>query len=96
MDLFTVFAMEEELAVQQTGEPVADASRLSKQLNVVAACLGDGEWWTLPGLAERAGASTQSVSARVRDLRKARFGSHVIERRKVTGAIGLFEYRMVK
>jgi hypothetical protein len=95
INLLNVFAMEEELGGQETGDG-ADASRLSRQLDIVATCLGDGSWWTLPSLAERAAASTQSVSARVRDLRKERWGSHTIERRKVVGSVGVYEYRMVK
>jgi hypothetical protein len=36
----------------------------------------------------------QSVSARVRDLRKAKFGSHIVDRRYVGN--GIFQYRIRK
>jgi len=44
-------------------------------------------------LAHWAGGSEASVSARLRDLRKAKFGAHTIERQRVSA--GLFRYRMV-
>lgn len=71
-----------------------DGKRLNAQLFAVRAAMGDGQWWTLADLAERCGAPEASVSARIRDLRKPRFGGHMIERRFVRR--GLFEYRMQK
>lgn len=71
----------------------ADAERLASQLERVRAILSDGEWYTLHQLYMLAGGSMQGISARLRDLRKQRFGAHQIERRRITG--GLFEYRMV-
>lgn len=44
-------------------------------------------------LAERIGCTEAAASARVRDLRKARFGAHRVERRRVEG--GLFVYKLV-
>ncbi len=38
-------------------------------------------------------ASETSVSARLRDLRKIRFGSHLVERERIDG--GLYAYRLV-
>jgi hypothetical protein len=53
----------------------------------------DGKWLTLGEIAQIIGAPMQSVSARIRDLRKERFGGHVIERRRF-GYGGTFEYRL--
>ena len=76
----------------QTYQPAQDSERLSGQLGAVYEALSDAQWWTLAALAERAGASEASVSARLRDLRKPRFGGHVIDRRRCSPA--LFEYRL--
>lgn len=75
-----------------------DQVRLSAQLQAVFDVMGDGRWRTLSNLAFRAAqitgkrVSEQSASARLRDLRKERFGAHNIERRSLGG--GLFEYRL--
>lgn len=69
-----------------------DVPRLSGQLATIAELVSDRRWWTLRDLAERAACSEASASARLRDLRKPRFGSHTIERRRRDG--GLFEYRL--
>lgn len=51
-----------------------------------------GEWYTLAELQEKAGGTEASVSARLRDFRKERFGSHSVDRRHVSN--GLYEYRL--
>lgn len=71
-----------------------DAERLDKQHNRVLAALREDRWWTLSELAERTGDPEASISARLRDLRKERFGSHEIARRFVRRR--LHEYRLVK
>lgn len=88
--------MEQSLAGQETGDPVEDAPRLARQLELVRAAMEPGNWWTLEELATVASCTTQSASARVRDLRKDKFGAHTIERKSVPGQRGLFLYRMVK
>ena len=75
----------------------ADAPRIGKQLAAVQQVMGSGKWYTLEQLQLALGgmgivASTQSISARLRDLRKPRFGSHTVERQAVGG--GLFRYRV--
>lgn len=76
-----------------TYEPKLDLDRLSSQLLKVEALMLDGKWRTLTHISIAVKAPESSVSARLRDLRKPRFGSHLIDRRRVTR--GLFEYRMV-
>ena len=79
-----------------TYEPEFDEHRLGAQMRRVRAVMVDGEWRTLYELATLVGAPEASVSARLRDLRKRRFGSHVVERRRRGApAHGLFEYRLV-
>lgn len=77
-----------------------DSARLSSQLDFVLKAMTSREWWTLDELQDyverRLGrrVTQTSVSARLRDLRKKRFGGHVIERRNNGG--GLFRYRLGK
>lgn len=70
-----------------------DGMRLAKQHNRVLARLRDGQWWTLKRLSQATGDPEASVSARLRNLRKDRFGAHLIERRYVRK--GLWQYRLV-
>lgn len=70
-----------------------DSRRLGAQLSRVKDVMIDGEWRTLQRIAELAyPASESSVSARLRDLRKPRFGGYVVNRRHV--AAGIFEYQV--
>ena len=79
-----------------TYEAEFDEKRLASQMGRVWLALQEGEWLTLSELATRVGAPEASVSARLRDLRKKRFGSHVIERRpRGERKHGLFEYQLV-
>jgi hypothetical protein len=77
-----------------------DQQPLKKQLQAVAVIMADHQWRTLEELAEsvtlRIGrrASEASVSARLRDLRKPRFGGKTVERRAKPGAKRLFQYRI--
>lgn len=68
-----------------------DRTRLNRQARAVFRVIADREWHTLAEISERTGEPEASVSARLRDLRKRRFGSHIVERRYV--ANGLWEYR---
>lgn len=77
-----------------TYEPELDHDRLATLLDRVRTLMADGRWRTLAAITEVCGGTEASVSARLRDLRKPRFGSHDIERRRVCGSDGLFEYRM--
>jgi hypothetical protein len=79
----------------RTYEPALDHKRLTGQLGRVYETISDGIWRSLGELAMQADGTEASVSARLRDLRKPRFGSHTIDRRRV-GTSGLFQYRLVK
>jgi len=52
-------------------------------LRRVLVVLQAGSWVTLRGLAARVGCSETGVSARLRDLRKAKYGRHSVEVRAV-------------
>jgi hypothetical protein len=64
-------------------DPQIDGDRLSRQFSQVRAIMLRGAWVTVREIArELNGASDASVSARVRDLRKVRFGGYDIQRRR--------------
>lgn len=77
-----------------------DEIRLTGQLAAVYAVMSMGRWHTLADLARAAGGITgrryseAGVSARIRDLRKPRFGGHRIDAEHVRD--GLWRYRMVR
>jgi hypothetical protein len=75
-----------------TYERDRDHARLGAQLRRVADALADGEWWTLRGLAERTGDPEASVSARLRDLRKGKFGGYTVIAEPIRR--GLWRYRL--
>ena len=84
--------MTDQLALNLTP---ADHGRIAKQLAAVRDAMSDGRWHTLFALSRITGASEASCSARLRDLRKPRYGSRTVERRTVMGGGGIFEYRLV-
>lgn len=70
-----------------------DQSRLSNQLTRVVSLMADGEWRTLGAIADLVDAPEASVSARLRDLRKPKFGGWRVERSRVGD--GLHVYRLL-
>lgn len=69
-----------------------DEARLSGQLRRVKFVMLDGEWRTLDQIGSLTGAPPASVSARLRDLRKVKFGGYDVQRRR--RARGIHEYRL--
>lgn len=51
-------------------------------------------WWTLADLAREAKTSEAGASARLRDLRKEKFGGYEVVSRRVDG--GLWEYALAR
>lgn len=76
-----------------TYEHARDGARLGDQMMAVLSVMADGQWRTLKQLAAAVDAPEASVSARLRDLRKPRFGGHRVERRYVCK--GCFTYQLV-
>jgi hypothetical protein len=81
-----------------TYEPDFDKERLSSELYAVRRLMTDGSWRTLSEIREAIGIGSEAgISARLRDLRKNRFGAHTINRRRRGEAKdGLFEYQFIK
>ena len=79
-----------------TYEAVPDQSRLNAQLRRVVVAMRDGAWRTLGEIEGVTGDGQTSISARLRDLRKERFGVSTVERRRRGDeGRGLFEYRLL-
>ena len=79
-----------------TYDPLLDATRLKSQLERVRALMQDGQWRTLGEIQAFAGGSESALSARLRDLRKPRFGAWIVDRRRIRkGTCGLWEYRVI-
>ena len=78
----------------QTYQPERDLSRLFAQLERVRAVLAAATGpLTLAQISAATGDPAASASARLRDLRKARFGGHTVERTYAGG--GLFRYQLI-
>lgn len=69
-------------------------SAFSSQRLLVWQAVEDGAWHRLAALAARLNLPEQSVSARLRDFRKARYGGHRVDRRRESR--GVYAYRVVK
>ena len=76
-----------------TYEPERDGDRLRAQLARVWTVMRDSRWRTLEDISQATGDPSQSISARLRDFRKRKFGRHLVERRYLHD--GLWEYRLV-
>lgn len=72
-----------------------DRPRLAGQIAKVYELMKDGRYRTLEQIANAAECLETSASARLRDLRKARFGNHAVESRRVEGPTALYEYRLI-
>ena len=71
----------------------ADYLRLNAQHRRVYHAMKNGAWWTLADLAKVTDDPEASISARLRDFRKKKFGSWIVDRRRWQGC-GMFEYRL--
>lgn len=73
-----------------TFNPEKDGQRLATQLYQVKKLMSDGQWRSLFDIADAVEAPEPSVSARLRDLRKTKFGGHTVERKRVHGGTHLY------
>ena len=70
-----------------------DSARLGDQMLAVLSVMSDGKWRTLADIASETNAPEASVSARLRDLRKPRFGGYTVNREYIRR--GLYQYQLV-
>jgi hypothetical protein len=74
----------------------ADLFRMKNQRVAVGVLMRDGLWRDLPSIAQSIGASSVSIpaiSARLREMRAAKYGGHTVNKRQVKP--GLFEYQLI-
>lgn len=74
-----------------TYDAALDYERLNKQARRVYNVMRDGMWRSLANIAAHTGDPEASVSARLRDFRKQRYGGLTVQRRRVEG---LWLYRL--
>lgn len=77
----------------ETYQANRDYLRLNGQLGNVFETMRDGRWRTINNIAAQVIGSPQAISARLRDLRKAKYGAHEVERKSL--GRGLFAYRLI-
>jgi hypothetical protein len=69
---------------------------MGKQLDAVLYLMQDGQWRTLEEIGEVTGFPITSVSARLRDLRKPRYGSYRVLREPATARFkSEYKYRLI-
>jgi hypothetical protein len=78
----------------ETFIPKRDGERLTRLLDRVEAEMKSGKWYTYAALKKICGGSESGVAARIRDLRKEKFGGYTIESRHK--GQGVWEYRLVQ
>lgn len=76
-----------------TYDAARDCTRLAEQTQAVFAIMKDGQFRTLSHISRMTGAPEASVSARLRDLRKPRFGGHTVNRQYLRR--GLYQYQLL-
>ena len=77
-----------------TYDDIRDRLRLNRQARSVYDLMIDGQWRTLAEISEATGEPEASISARLRDFRKDRFGAHVVDREYL--ADGIWRYRVLQ
>ena len=76
-----------------------DGKRLTNQFRLVFDLMKDGAWRTLSQISERTGFPEASISARIRDFRKPKFGAHLVnsKRKIMEGSIFCgWEYQLIE
>ena len=75
-------------------DPAQDAGRLRKQIDRVREAMIDGQWRTLSEIEAITGDPQASISAQLRHLRKERFGSWIVNRRRRAPDAGTWQYQL--
>lgn len=80
-----------------TFDPDLGARRLGTQLELVRDYIvGYGSWLSLHELEQATATPQASISARLRDLRKAKFGGYLVERCRRADVVGTWEYKVTE
>lgn len=78
----------------ETYDRALDKDRLKTLLDRVFDFMRDYNWHTLAEIKDSCGGSEASVSARLRDLRKNRFGGHTVFRKRVRRGLWVYQLKM--
>lgn len=78
----------------ETYESSLDQVRMTRQLRAVFEFMKDGSWYTPERISAHCGGSVAGITARIRDLRKDRFGAYKVSSRRV-GRGGSWEYSIM-
>ena len=74
-----------------------DKRRLTGQILDIFTLMKDKKWRSLREISNLTGHGESSISAQLRNLRKATFGSHTVDRRRTGNPThGKFEYRLIE
>ena len=76
-----------------TYQPELDFIRLTGQLQAIYNLMRSGSWYSVTNIHEALGFPEPSISAQIRNLRKKKFGGHLIERRRVDN---FYQFRLLK
>ena len=71
-----------------------DCTRLDNQAEQIYGLMNDGVWRSLNGIAIITGYPEASVSARLRDFRKPKFGGHTVNRKRITGGLWIYQLQV--
>ena len=82
-----------ELVESDTLKP-HDYERIGKQRAAIFSLMSNGGRWTLSELERVTGYPQASISARLRDFRKPKFGGHIVRRERIADCGGTYEYRL--
>jgi hypothetical protein len=77
----------------ETFVPALDGARLTAQYEKVFNLMSDSGWRTLDEISKATVSPPASVSARLRDMRKEKFGGHTVNRDRLDN--GLFRYQLI-
>ena len=76
--------------------PKHDKKRLTGQILRIFDIVKDGSWNTVKEIEQLTGDPQTSISAQLRNLRKDRFGGHIVETRyRGDRSKGLWEYKLI-
>lgn len=78
----------------KTFDPTTDTEALDKQAVRVWKTMLDGRWRSLDAIAAITRDHVPSISARIRDFRKHRFGGHEVKLRRQQGS-RMYEYQLI-
>ncbi len=78
----------------ETFERQKDGKRLNKQFNDVFEFMRDEKWHSLNAIHTITEYPESSISARIRDFRKVKFGAHTVNRRRIKDS-GTWQYQLI-